>query len=185
MTVSDEEIVSNWITKTILNEPALILSGTMADNQSGARLRLSPLLMPKPTTTEEPVSSPDLTSTKYLDLGDAEPAAKKTVIPIKQDKVIQNTSTMRGIKVSSSSSSLEEGTSPSADNQRGLTKTDCQGPDKAGSHAYNEAREAKEAQHQGRGGGVQPHGDLRTQKLELIAVYDQLWFLKWSSRKTK
>ena len=55
-TISDEENASNRITRTILNEPAIILSDTTADDRPGRlRMRLFPPLMPKPTPTVEAV----------------------------------------------------------------------------------------------------------------------------------
>ena len=75
-TISDEEKDANRITKTILNEPAIIMAGTTADGTPGARMRIFPKLMSKPTTKVEADNFPVKTATKNLDHGEAEPGTR-------------------------------------------------------------------------------------------------------------
>ena len=86
-------------------------------------------LMPRSTTTVEVADyySQDLTATKNPDHREVEPAAKKIVMTIKQDKEIEDTPTMKGIKVSTGSSSSEDGNSKPTDNQRELIRVNISG----------------------------------------------------------
>ena len=147
--ISDEENDGASITRTILNEPAIIMSGTTADGKLGAQMRIFPKLMPKPTTKVEADNSPVKTTPETRDHGEAEPASKKIVMTIKQDKCIEETSVMRGIKVATGSSSSEEGTQRSADKKRELTRVNINGRGKTGpprSELYNKLAAKGQAQ---------------------------------------